>query len=89
MSHALLSITIVEGIVLDYNKNFHVILGKYHHTYEGITDTMKKQTVTGFALGPSGNLQGGIRCYSLASGKVLHCIFEDVLIMKMPTEDVR
>ena len=89
VSQVLPPMTIVEGIVLDYNKHFHVIFGEYLHTYEGTTNTMKERTVTGLALGPSGNLQGGIRCYSLATGKVLHRTFKDVRIMKMPTEAVR
>ena len=74
---------------MDYNKHFHVIFGEYLHTYEGTTNTMKERTVTGLALWPSGNLQGGIRCYSLTTGKVLHRTFGDVRIMKMPTEAVR
>ena len=32
---------------------------------------MKARTVTAIALGPNGNLQGGIRCYNLVTGKIL------------------
>jgi hypothetical protein len=32
---------------------------------------MKKRTVGSIALGPTGNLQGGIRFYSLCTGRIL------------------
>ena len=81
--------TVVEGIVLDYNKHFHVIPGEYLHTYEGTTNTMRERTTSCLALGPSGNLQGGVRCYSLSTGKVLHRAMRDITIMKMPVDAVR
>ena len=45
---------------------------------------MKMRTVAALALGPSGNLQGGVRCYSLRTGKVLHRFMKDITLMKMP-----
>ena len=75
---------IVEGLVVDFNKHFHVIFGEYMHTYEGTDKTMKMRTVAALALGPSGNLQGGVRCYSLRTGKVLHRFMKDITLMKMP-----
>ena len=81
--------TIVEGISLDFNKHFHVIFGEYVHTFEGTTNTMKDRTVGAIALGPSGNLQGGIRCYSLLTGKVLHRTYKDITQMKMPIDAIR
>lgn len=65
-------LTIVEGTVVDLKKHFHVLFGEFVHTYEGTDNTMKLRTVSALALGPSGNLQGGVHCYSLHSGKVLH-----------------
>ena len=62
----------LEGLVVDYNKHFHVIFGKYMHTYEGTDNTMKFRTVGALTLGPSGNLQGGVRWFSLCTDKVLH-----------------
>ena len=53
-------VTIVEGLVVDYTKHFHVIFGEYMHTYKGTDNTMKPRTVGALALGPSGNLQGGV-----------------------------
>ena len=82
-------ITIIEGIALDFLKHFHVLFGEYLITYKSTTNTMAAQTATGLALGPSGNLQGGIRVYSLLTGKILHGMINDVTIMKMPQEAIR
>ena len=35
VSQVLPPVTIVEGLVVDFNKHFHVIFGEYMHTYEG------------------------------------------------------
>ena len=82
-------ITLVEGIVLDYNNHFHVIFGKYLHTYKSTTNMMRERTTTCLALGLSGNLQDVMRCYSLSTDKVFHGTFGDVTITKMPIEVVR
>ena len=89
MSQFLSPITIIEGISLDFNKHFHLIFGKYVHTYEGTKNNMKEWTVGAIALGPSRNLQGGVRCYSLLTGKVLHQTMNDVIQLKMPQEAMR
>ena len=36
------------------------------------------------AMGPTVNLQGGIRCFSLATGKILNLQWKDVQILTMP-----
>ena len=56
------------------------------HTYEGTDNTMKMITVEALALGPSGNLQGGVCCYSLRTGKVLYRFMMDITLIKMPHE---
>ena len=43
-------------------------------------------TVCAIALGPSDNLQGGVRCYSLSTGKILRRAINDITPMKW-TED--
>ena len=40
VSPVLPPVTIVEDLVVDYNKHFHVIFGKYIHTYEGTNNTI-------------------------------------------------
>ena len=64
--------TIVEGVKLDYNKHFKVIPGEYAQTFEGSDNTMKEQTIGAIALGPAGNLQGGVRFFSLKTGRILN-----------------
>ena len=72
VSQFLCPATIVEGLTLDYNTHFHVLYGEYIHTYEGTTNTLKHRTVGDIALGPSDNSQGGVHCYSLLTGQILH-----------------
>lgn len=81
--------TLVGGVALDYNKHFHAIFGEYLHTYEETTNGMDPRTVEAIALGPSGNLQGGMRCYSLVPGKVLQRAKKDATIMEMPQGAIR
>ena len=40
------------------------------------------------ALGPSGNLQGGVRFFSLLTGKILHRDKENFTMMKMPADAI-
>ena len=86
VSQVLSPITIVEGLKVDYHKHFHVIFGEYLMTYDGTTNTMTKRTTGAIAMGPSDNIQGGIRCFSLATGKILHRLSKDCTLMKMPHE---
>ena len=81
--------TILEGVVLDYNLHFQVIFGEYVHTYEVTTNTMKSRTVGSIALGPTGNLQGGIRCYSLVTGRILQRDKNSYTPLKMPEDAIR
>jgi len=84
VSQTLSPLSIVEGTVLDFNLHFKVIFGEFVQTCEGTDNTMKARTVDALALGPNGNLQGGIRCYSLDSGKILQRGWKDVQVYKMP-----
>ena len=89
VSQMLLPVTILEGIALDYNLHFKVIFGEYAHVYDGTDNTMKARTTGAIALGPSGNLQGGLRFYSLTTGKILHRTKEDYDRMKIPLDAIR
>ena len=60
ISQVLPPITIVEGIVLDYNLHFRVIFGEFIQTYEGTKNDMSKRTIDAIALEPASNMQGGI-----------------------------
>ena len=71
------SMTIVEGLKLDYNKHFTVIPGEYAQTFEGLDNTMKEQTIGAIALGPARNLQGGVQFFSLKTGRILNWSSKD------------
>ena len=86
VSQVLPPITIVEGLKPNFKKHFHVIFGEYMMTYEGTTNGMDSRTTGAIALGPSTNIQGGIRCFSLTTGKILHRLRNDCTLMKMPHE---
>ena len=75
--------SLVEGIVLDFNLHFRVMFGEFVQTYEGTSNTMVPRTVDAIALGPSGNLQGGVHCFSLLTGRVLDRQWKDVEVHKM------
>ena len=84
VSQFLPPVTIVEGLKMDFKKHFHVIPGEYMMTFEGTTNGMDSRTTGVLAMGPSTNVQGGIRCFSLATGKILHRLRSDCTLMKMP-----
>ena len=86
VSQILPPVTIVEGLKMHFKKHFHVIYGEYMMTFEGTTNGMDSRTTGVLAMGPSTNVQGGIRCFSLATGKILHRLRSDCTLMKMPHE---
>lgn len=54
------------------------------HTYKGTDNAMNLQTIGALAFGPPGNFQGSICCYSLLTCKILHHLFCEVTVLKMP-----
>jgi len=88
VSQVLSPLVIVEGLVVDYNLHFKVIFREFLQTYEGTKNDMIPRTIDAIALGPNGNLQGGIRCFSLATGKVLQHQWKDMEVIKMPISTI-
>ena len=84
VSQILTPLTIVEGNVLDFHLHFRVIYGEFVQTFEGSDNTMAPRTVDAIMMGPTGNLQGGVRCLSFEKGKVLNRQWNDVQNLKMP-----
>ena len=84
VSQILPPVTIVEGLKMNFKKHFPAIYGEYMLTFEGTTNGMDSRTTGALAMGPSTNIQGGIRCYSLTTGKILHRLIKDCTLMKMP-----
>ena len=66
VSKVLPPLIIVEGLVLDYNLYFDIVFREYLQTCEGTHNNLTLHTIGTLALGPSRNMQDGIRCYSLA-----------------------
>jgi len=64
-------IMIIEGVVIDYRLHFRVLYGEYLQTYKGTDNTMSQRIVDAIAMGPNSNLQGGIRYFSLDTGRIL------------------
>ena len=77
-------LNIAEGTALDYHLKFRVACGEFLQTHEGTSNGMTLRTIDAVALGPNTNLQGVIRCFSLATGKVFQRQWQDVEIHKMP-----
>jgi hypothetical protein len=75
---------ILEGETLDYNVHFPVIFGEHAHVYDGTDNTMKARTTGAIALGPSSNLQGGVRFFSLLTAKILHRSSKDYTLLMYP-----
>jgi hypothetical protein len=89
VSQELSPYTIIEGVILDYDLHFQVIFGEYAQTYEGTDNTNKERTVGAIALGPSGNLQGGIKKFSLDSGEILNRAKQDYNLLPMPADVIK
>ena len=77
-------LTIVEGTTLDFNLHFRVIFGEFVQTYDGTNNAMSLRSTDAIALSPNSNLQGGIICFSLATGKMFQRQWQDVEIYNIP-----
>jgi len=64
---------IVTGRKLDMMKDARVKYGSYVEASKDavITNTMDERTEACLALGPSGILQGSVKCFSLLTGKLI------------------
>ena len=58
---------------MDYKKHCRVQVGSYCevHNEPSPSNTMVSRTHEAIALGPTGNLQGSVKFYSLTTGKIL------------------
>ena len=57
--------------MLDQNPSFRVIYGEYVQACEGARNGMTPRSTDAIGLGPSGILQGGIKFFSLSTGRAL------------------
>jgi hypothetical protein len=58
---------------MDYKKHCRVLLGSYCEVHDepSPSNTMVSRTHEAIALGPTGNLQGSVKFYSLTTGRVI------------------
>ena len=68
----LLSLTILDDIVLDFNIYFQVIFSKFILMFKCCRNTITLIIIDTISLGPNGNLQGYIQYFSLISDKILY-----------------
>ena len=78
VSDALPLLTIAEGYVLDFHLHFQAIFGEFCQAHEGTDNAMALQTIDAAAVSPNGNLQGGMCCFSLDTGKILQRASKDI-----------
>ena len=64
---------IVTGRKLDLKKDCRALFGAYFESSKDAvtTNTMDERTHSCIALGPSGNLQGSVKCFDLLTGKLI------------------
>ncbi|KAL7538669.1 hypothetical protein ACHAXR_008718 [Thalassiosira sp. AJA248-18] len=74
---------------MDYKKHCRVVVGSYCEVHDepSPSNTMVSRTHEGIALGPTGNLQGSVKFYSLTTGRVIKsCNFTE---MPMPESIIK
>ena len=64
------SVSIIEGVVLDYKYYFRIIFREYLQTYKGMRNNITSRTIDALVLGPNENRQEGICYYSFATDQV-------------------
>jgi len=67
--------SLMTGVPLDYKKHCQLHFGSYAQTHEepDPTNTPNTRTVGAICLGPTGNLQGSHKFFSLQSRKLITC----------------
>ena len=75
---------IITGPKIDMKKDCKAVFGAYVEasTDADVTNTMADRTHSCLALGPSGNLQGSVKCFDLLTGKVV--VRQTIKVFPMP-----
>ena len=61
---------------------------EFPRTYKGTLNDMSPMTVDFLALGTNGNMQSGIRCYSLSTGHVFQRKWRDAEVTQKPMSEI-
>ena len=83
VSQMLPPVAIFERTAMDLDVHFRVLRGEFLQTHEGKDETMTQSTIDTVALGLNGNMQGGMCCFSLETGRVLQRAWRDVTVHKI------
>ena len=75
---------IVTGRKIDMQKDCKAVFAAYVEasTNADVTNTMADWIHSCLALGPSGNLQGSVKCFNLLTGKVI--VRRTIKVLPMP-----
>ena len=82
-------LTIIDGALIEFNLYFRIMQDEFVQTYDGTDDTMYLCTIDAIDMGPCGNFQGGIRRFSIATGRILECTWSNVEARKMPINAIK
>ena len=80
---------IVTGMKLDFKRHCRARFGAYvEASYDDdITNTLKDRTHSCIALGPTGNIQGSMKCFDLKTGRVVKC--RTITVLPMPDRIIK
>ena len=80
---------IVTGMKLDFKRHCRARFGAYvEASYDDyITNTLKDRTHSCIALGPTGNIQGSMKCFDLKTGRVVKCC--TITVLPMPDRIIK
>ena len=64
---------IITGLKLDYKKHCKALWGSYVEASDDneVTNTMRARTSPCIVLGPTGNIQGSVKCYNLDTQQII------------------
>ena len=80
VSQVLPLLTVIEGTILYFYFHFRVTHSEFLQKYEGTDKIMTSHMTYDIPLGPNGNLQGRIICFSLDTGRILQRSHNNVTI---------
>jgi hypothetical protein len=80
---------IVTGMKLDFKRHCRARFGAYvEASYDDdITNTLKDRTYSCIALGPTGNIQGSMKCFDLKTGRVVKR--RTITVLPMPDRIIK
>ena len=84
MSQIIPVLTVVKGVVLDCDLHFRAMLVELIQACEGTENDVTKRVIDSITLGPNEIAQGGMRNFSISTGRVLQRQWKDATGNSMP-----